>query len=207
LFNEALSIYLSQEPKNPSGQYWYNIGNVFFYIGDYGRAIAMYRCAQLQLPRDPRVMHNLQLAIESAGVKNLQLDRPIADTAGLRWCSSFERSLFFLGLCGMTLVSFSLNVWLPSAGFRWIWKWFFVLTICWVGLIAWYDFCIPSRAVVVQAVSLQTSPADSEGGITTLSPGEMVEILSADPKNSWVRARTVFGITGYVSGSTLFFVT
>lgn len=207
LFNEALSTYLAEKPQNPSGVFWYNVANLFFYVGDFGKAIAMYRSAQTQMPRDMRVRQNLQLAIENAGVRNAQIERPVVDACGLRWCSPFERQLLLLGMVSMTFVLFSLHTWFPSVGFGWIWKTCLFLTLCVMSLLCWYELCIPPRAVTVQAAAIRVSSAPgSQTTVASVVPGEEVEVLASDPVHSWVRVRTAFGITGYIPGSVLFFI-
>jgi len=61
---ESASKYYLRAIKNNAGNghIYYNLGNAYFRQGFYGRAIASYRRAKIQLPRDPDVIANLQLA-------------------------------------------------------------------------------------------------------------------------------------------------
>ncbi len=43
-----------------NGKLLYNIGNTYFRLGDIGRAILFYRRAQLLIPADPNLKHNLR---------------------------------------------------------------------------------------------------------------------------------------------------
>ncbi len=49
-----------------NGHVWYNLGNSYYRLGKYGKAIASYRRAARDLPSDPDVTANLALAREKA---------------------------------------------------------------------------------------------------------------------------------------------
>ena len=65
---------------------FYNLGNAYYKAGDYGRAIANYRRAQLLAPRDADIAANLNLA-RSQVVGQLPEDPP-ADAASEGWFSA-----------------------------------------------------------------------------------------------------------------------
>ncbi len=63
-YQEALMRFkrLVDEGGIRNGKLYYNIGNVYFRMGDLGRAILNYRKAQLYIPNDVNLIQNLQYA-------------------------------------------------------------------------------------------------------------------------------------------------
>lgn len=205
LFNKALATFLSID--NPSGQLLCNIGNIYFYLGDDGTSIAYYRMAERLIPNDPSLEKNLHIALETAEVSRLQIERPLEDFLGFRWISVFERRLLALGAIGITLVLFSFNVWFPRLGFCWPWRLFGGATALFLLLLWLYAFFVPARAVVIHASSLRVSSGfSSKETVTTVRPGEMVEVLASASDKDWVRVRTSFGVTGYLPGKIVCFI-
>jgi hypothetical protein len=201
LLNEALKTYLTYETKNASPELLANVGDIYFYLGDFGMAIAYYRRAEYLLPRDPTIQKNLSLALHSANVTGLQIERPLADAAGLLFLSPYEKQLFLLGALSLTFILFSLNLWLPSFGFKRIFQLVSVLTSLLFIAVFWYSVFLPPRAVVVKACPLKmTSQVSSQNDVvTSVRPGEMVEIVTIDPSHVWVQVRTVTQSVGYIS--------
>ena len=209
LFNESLTIYLSYAKEHPSGMLLNNIGNIYFYLGDFGLAISYYRRAAVLMPRDSVIQKNLHLVLDRAGVASLQQERPLSDALGFRWCSPLERVALGMGAIAMTLVFFSLNLWLRSFGFSWLWRISAIVTVAFLGACAWYDLVVPQQAVVVKAAPLRASSDApfTEPAVTTVRPGETVEVLGTDASRHWIRVRTASKATGYLPGQDLCFVT
>ena len=208
LLNEALAIYLVYAKSHPSGMLLNNIGNVYFYLGDYGMAICYYQRAELLMPRDPRIQKNLHIAISQADVVNFQQERPIADALGFRWCSPLERALCAIGAIAVTLIFFSLNLWLPSFGFVWLWRMSAVLTLAFLSALVWYALVVPVQAVVLKAAPLRASSETvfTEPTLTTVRPGEVVDVVGTDESHHWVRVRTQAQTTGFLPGQDVCFI-
>jgi tetratricopeptide (TPR) repeat protein len=70
LFEKALLRFESalEDGQGGSGKLLYNIGNTYYRLGDFGRAILFYRRAQLLIPADPNLSHNLRY------VRSLRVD-------------------------------------------------------------------------------------------------------------------------------------
>jgi tetratricopeptide (TPR) repeat protein len=62
LYQKALYRFerVIEEGKGGNGKLFYNIGNTYYRLGDTGRAILFYRRAQLFIPADPNLKHNLR---------------------------------------------------------------------------------------------------------------------------------------------------
>lgn len=207
LFNEALAIYLASAENHPSGMLLNNIGSIYFYLGDFGTAIGYYRRAAVLMPREALIQKNLRVALSCADVTQLQQERPLVDALGIRWCSPLERGSVALGAIAITLVFFSLNLWLPSFGFSWLWRAAACLTAALLVSLTWYALFVPPQAVVVKAAPLRASSemAFTETAVTTVRPGEVVEVLGTDASHHWVRVKTASQTTGYLPGQDLCF--
>ncbi len=208
LLNDALAIYLAHAKDHPSGMLLTNIGNIYFSLGDFGMAICYYRRAAMLMPRNPLIQKNLQAAISRADVAHLQQERPFADAVGLRWCSPLERTAFAIGAIAVTLVVFSLNLWLPGFGFSWLWRIAASITALLLSALVWYALFIPPQAVIIKATPLRASSetAFTEPSLTTMRPGEVVEVLGGDAQLQWVRVKTAAQTTGYLPGHDLCFL-
>jgi hypothetical protein len=198
LFNEALKTFLVEATAQPSGKLFYNIGNTYAYLGEYGFAIAFYRKAEGLMPRDPALHQNLQKVIDLAGVSGYQIESPVADMIGLRSFSPLEQHLLLLGLAVFSLVLFSLNVWLPSIGFKWVSRVSIACTLLLIISLASYHFFMPPRAVIVKAAGLRITQMSVNEARFILHPGEMVEVLDMGNKGGLVRVRTATSVTGYL---------
>ena len=205
LFNEALSIYLPYTKENPSGELLGNVGNCYFYLGDIGLAIGYYRNGLVQSPRNQMIKNNLSLAIDKGHLFGSQITTPIADGFALRWLSPYERTLLAIGLIAVSFVLFSLDVWLPGFGFRPVWTVFAAATCLLLLMLGAYGLFMPVEAVIVKETQLRTAVAqEPTTSAVVLHPGEMVEILSYDPTQEWLRVRTVTGLPGYLPSTSLF---
>jgi tetratricopeptide (TPR) repeat protein len=62
LYEKALYRFerVVEEGQGDNGKLLYNIGNIYYRLGDAGRAILYYRRAQLLTPADPNLKHNLR---------------------------------------------------------------------------------------------------------------------------------------------------
>ncbi len=62
LYEESLQRFLQISESVQSGKLYYNIGNIYFQLGDMGRAILSYRKAALFIPGDSNLKENLETA-------------------------------------------------------------------------------------------------------------------------------------------------
>lgn len=203
LFNDSLKFFLEYAKKKPSGKLFYNIGNTYFYLGDYGSAIAFYRKAQKLMPRDVFLRKNLAQAIEQADVQGYQIEDSFIDKVCFQWCSPAERSLMLLGGAIFCFLVFSLNIWFPFPLFGYVWKIAFGGVILLVCVFTWHEFFLAPRAVIVKATVLHVVGSTSSGATFMLRPGEMVEVIGIDERKSWVRVKSTTSVIGYVPGEAV----
>ncbi len=201
LLNEALKIFLDCEEDMPFGQLLYNIGNTYFHLNDLGLAIAYYRRAEVQLPRNPRVLKNLATALQQAEVEGRQIYAPLVDFLGVRWLSPFERGLVSIGLIVASLFFFSIYLWLPGYGFRWIWRISALITLFFILAIGLYALFVPLRAVVIKESPLRASMKKEAESLSILAPGEMVSVVSYHADNKLLEVRTSMDVKGYLATS------
>ena len=198
LYNKALKIFLANAKKDPSGELLYNIGTTYMQLGDYGMAIAFFRRAELLIPLDRALKLNLEHAISLANVRGHQIDYKLMNMIFLRWCSPFERGLLLLGGLSLSFIFFSLNLWLPSSGLRWVSRFTIGCTLLAFFLVVSYSFFIPSRGVVVKATALRVMSSGSDESKFIIHSGEMVEILYISPDEGPVRIKTATGVSGFL---------
>lgn len=206
LLNEALKVFLSYANEDPSGNLLYNIGSLYAQLGDYGMAIAFFRKAEKLIPRDTALQVNMARVIDLAHVNGYQIEYPVIDAICFKWCSPLERKLFLVGGAAFAFLFFSLNLWLPMTGFRWLSRFAMGCTLLLSLLFLSHHYLLPPRAVVVKTSALRVAEADANGAKLILHPGEMVEILYFGGKNDPVRVRTATALSGYLPRDVLFVV-
>ena len=64
LYKESLQQYLQLSDEIHNGKLFYNIGNIYFQLGDIGKSILYYRKAALLVPGDKNLKENLNTARE-----------------------------------------------------------------------------------------------------------------------------------------------
>ena len=203
LFNESLKLLLSESQTLSSGKLFYNIGNIYAYLGEYGSAIAFYRLAENLMPRDQSLRINLQKVVDLAEVKGFQIEYPVIDAICLRKLSFTERELLLLASAAFALVFFSLNLWFPFVGFKWFSRLALGSTLLIISFLMCYYYFVPPRAVVLKATGLRLTEKSQNAPLFTLHPGEMVEILDMQDQNDLVRIRTATSIRGYLPREVL----
>ena len=208
LLNSALETYLEYAQDHPSGTLLSNIGSVYFSLGEFGTAIAYYQQAHTLLPRNDLIQQNLQTAITQAGVDHLQQKRPVTDLLGLRWCSPSERSALAMCVIAFSFIFFSLNLWLPSVGFRPIWRFCATCTALLFASLLWYMLFVPQQAIILHAAplrpSLETSP--TEPGLPSIRAGEVVEVLESSSFLDTTRVQTASEVIGYIPRNDILFL-
>jgi tetratricopeptide (TPR) repeat protein len=207
LLNEALMIYLAHAAKDPSGKLLSNIGDVYYSFGQYGYAIGYYRKALLLRPGDRLIQHNLQNTIRTAQVGNEQINEPFLEFIGFLGWTPNERGMLALGLILVTLVIFSLNVWLPSFGFAIPWRLGLICTFLYVGPLLLISVFKSATAVALRAAPLRglNAPHSNITGIS-VDPGQMLYVENCDDITGYVQVRTVSGVRGDLPKEDIMFI-
>lgn len=212
-YDESIQIFeqiIDQGIKDSS--VFYNLGNAYFRIGDYGRAILNFmRAAQLK-PRDTDIQANLELALTMANIDIPKIaPGPLTLVSSLtgNWLSFNETALLALGL--WFLVSFLLLAWRllfpagPPSSIRFVVAAALILLLVVVmslGSRTYTDSLEPGGVVVASVVTLRSEPGNdfnTDFEIVAGSPVELIEqqgewILLSGPGDTyqgWVPAESV----------------
>lgn len=204
-FNEALSYYLEMEndyhPRFGNGKLYYNIGNTYFQLEAYPRAVLYYLRAEALMPRDKRVERNLQLARGK-----LALPQTEVEGVGFPIVMSLPERLQLFAAAALTALC------LLSA---WLWtdqRWFrngaivvLALTTVLSLTLAYTRYLAPLEGVLVQASDLYRDAGwqYAKVGEDPLPAGSEVELLGRDPSGKWFKILTAQGAIGYVPQEAL----
>ena len=201
-FNDALTEYLRLEADTASAELYYDIGNCYFQLGEYGfSALYYYKGLKLE-PRDAKLQMNLRIALEKAGVK--QPPPSVIEDYLLFFhykLSHNEKMVSGLILFCLVFALFSLHLWtkqpLAKKGaviFLWI---SFALTVS----IVWSEYLAPSYAVVVKPSVLRLGAGKEYAAIQAepLIPGMRVEVVSVAKEGDWLKVSIPSGPQGFVS--------
>ncbi len=85
LYEDSLLRFLQIIENTQNGKLYYNIGNIYFHLGDIGRAILYYKKAALLIPGDRNLKENLSFAREQR-----------VDTLNEKESSRILETIFFL---------------------------------------------------------------------------------------------------------------
>jgi len=186
----------------------YNLGNVYFRLGDLGRAILHYLRAQRLSPNDPHLTANLRYARQ-------RVEPQIAPTGRARLAAQ----LLFWHYSSSTRQRFTALVALSAAGWAgllaWVWwrkRWLLVVGL--VGVAAalvcgssiqmdlWQQ---AHRAPAVVVSQIQLRLARGQGADLALKhplgPGVEVQILQQ--VGDWVEVRLLNGQTGWLPADAI----
>jgi len=193
-FNEALSLYLDVLSTSSSGKLYYNIGNCYFQLNEFGFAIYYYYKALQEMPRDEQVMTNLNTALAKVGLP------PERRTVFDALLSSFEKSLWVLGFFLFAFCFFSLYIWLPYGAFRWLAHLCLIIGSLLFASLVWQEYFATRAAVVVRTVSLTRGPGPEYIMVgDPLLMGLKVRVIEVTAQGNWIKVRAPSGQEGYVS--------
>ena len=208
-FDKAISIYKGIIGKGFfSADIYYNLGNCFFRLGNYGEAMAAFLAAKRYMPRDPDVSANLQY------LKDRLVDKLDAKSPTLfyrlilffsSYVSSYElaRGVFFFLALGCLLLLLSRKIYNLQ-----IFKSISYLSIL-VGFILLVFLGLHTKqndiwgAVIINKAQIFSAPSSASTVLFELNEGAPLAIK--DRQNSWYRISLSDGKKGWVSDSDINF--
>jgi len=205
-YNEALDLYrLVTGHGARSPQFLYNMGNVYFQLGQFGEAKAYYLRAASRAPRDADVRSNLELVNTRLGLMGRDYDsQSLASLSYLR-VFSFEEHLLIFSL--LLFITNGLIVvyrrWPYFAGKQVI-VGMGCLTAVYLSFIALSGFerYGAQHAVIVQPhATVQSGPSDALSTLASLKEGQFLVIEKR--QDGWVKCRSSDGISGWIAKSAL----
>lgn len=203
-FNHALDLYLSLEqqyqPKFGDGKLYYNIGNTFYQLEDFPRAILYYKRAEALRPTDSRVQQNLLAAQQRLSITPSQK----------RWISRFNYLSFpqvMLGffVCALAaFLSYSLYIWKEQEGFKKGAQWLLVPAFAFLSLIVFMRYFSPIEAVLIESSFLRKDAGEQYAKVSEqpLMAGTQVEVLEGKGSPLWYKVISSTGEVGYVSSTS-----
>lgn len=201
-FNEALTIYLELSNKHPTGKLYYNIGNTYFQLGEYGLAIFYYYKAQEEMPRNTSVRGNLRVALAKAGL-SYQAPSQMMDYLLFfhRELSTHEKTILVIALLFFAFTLFSIHIWLPHSFFRRLGTVSAIIALVLLLSLLWVQYFAPLDAVVVRSCQLRKSAGTEYAELksTPCLAGTRVRVLQVTQEGSWLKIRHPSGEEGYVS--------
>lgn len=202
-FKEAIDEY---EALVRSGQLsanlFYDLGNAYFRIGDFGRAILNYERALALEPRHPEADANLRIVRDQARALELPASAP-------------ERSLRFLTLDQYAIVA-SIAFWIGAAGIvlRMLGRRrsFALITM---SILSFLVFALSVTAIVKidngnkgralaivtdKGVEARVATADNANSVLALPPGSEIRVLSK--RGDWIYAALPNNLRGWITAKS-----
>ena len=205
-FKEAITSYLMQiKSGQVSATLHFNLANAAFQDGQLGRAIFHYREAQLLVPRDKDIAHNLSI------IRN-EVHNGTPPKTGL-----WQRLTGFLTLNEWSLLAvIPLTVWLAwlaainihpphrknGAVFRPILG-VAALVLVLITLIAWRMQTGHQWAVVIQETTARFGPVTASPDQFKWFDGAELDIERATGKSDWLLVKDATGRQGWVPASAV----
>ncbi len=207
-FRQALDYYASKiDPRNVSPALLYNMGNCFYQLGDYPRALVCYERARYLQPRNSDISGNLELTRRKLLLPpKYRVESPADFMIAAR---DFLRVDEWIVLCafGLTLVMLALGMFFRRHSNLWQWPFYtgiVIAVICSAALIAKASADDPGReaVVIVRNTPLYSLPSAESGRVEQyLKPGAEVSI--EENRMDWVRVRLENNDEGWVRGANL----
>lgn len=190
---------------------YYNLGNAYFKMNEYPRAILWYERAKRLDPGNEDISYNLNVA----NTKISDKIEPLPELFYKRWFNDFVQifsvdtwalmcvCLFITGLLGLVLYIASRVLILRKAGF-WFAQGMFVL-FCFTLLFAWHGYSVTKSKreaiVFTPTITVKSSPDDKSTDLFVLHEGTKVLLL--DDIGGWYEIRIANGSVGWLPMNSL----
>ena len=207
-FRQALDYYASKiDPRSVSPALLYNMGNCFYQLGDYPRALVCYERAHYLQPRDSDITGNLELTRRKLLLPpKYRVESPADFMIAARDFLRMDEWLVACA-CGLALVMVALGMFFQRHSNLWQWPFYagiVVVVICTAALIAKSAADDPGHeaVVIVRNTPLYSLPSAESGRVEQyLKPGTEVSI--EENRMDWVRVRLENNDEGWVRGVNL----
>ncbi len=200
-FNRALTLYSRLEDEPGNGKLFYNIGNTYYQLGEYGWAILYYLKGLQLLPRDDLLRFHLSLAQAEQGLP-VEAINPVTDKL-LFWhrlLAQHEKIYLALSLLALAVLLTSLWIWIPIDSLKVASTLVSIATGAVVLSVVYSQYFAPVQAVVVQSFGLYHGPSEEAALVEDVPfiPGTAVNVIEATEDGSWLKIYSPQGKTGYL---------
>lgn len=207
-FRQALDCYASKiDPRSVSPALLYNMGNCFYQLGDFPRALVCYERARHLQPRDSDIAANLELTRRKLLLPSkYRVETPADFLLATRDFLRLDEWLVACS-CGLALLLIALGLFFHRGSN--LWKWPFsagiaVTLVCAAALVAKASADDPARSAVIIAADapLYSLPSTGSGRVEQrLKPG--TEVSVEEKRMDWVRVRLENNDEGWVRDADL----
>jgi tetratricopeptide (TPR) repeat protein len=195
-FNEALRQYLDikKESTAPSAKLYYNIGNCYFQLSEYGWAIYYYYKALALDPYDEKIKENLEIAIEKAEVV-ISIVREYLSSLEYEYALAILIAAFFLAA--------SFLIWIAGKIWRLLTYALGFAAIAGLVCYFYFSFFAPLDAILIKP-SMLYKDAGAHYVPVKKKPvfsGERVQVI--EQEGDWVKIVSADGTVGYALSESL----
>lgn len=212
-FNKALNAFLKLEdeydPRFGNGILYFDIGNTYFQLEDYPRAVLYYYRAINLRPFDSNVEKNLNIALKKLNLPPVVENSPIEQVfffhaiLPLPW-----RLQFFFITTFLSMLLGSIYIWAPSDKVR-IPSMIFgaIATVMLLSLTFTY-FIENPQAVVVQSTNLYRGASKQFAAVTDdpIRAGTKITVTQVEQDGEWLKITTPDGEVGFVPSASLLLI-
>lgn len=195
-FNEALKLL--QELQLDTGDYYYDVGNVYYLLEQYPWALFYYLKARKILPRDGEVKKNIQTTLEK-----LELQSTIPGS----WIPFSESEMIGAVqlMVVVTAILFSRRIWVEDAWLKFVSRVALVCTSLGLLFVGAQYYLTAPQGVLAKAAILYKNPGIEFERVflDPLPPGTVLEIIGEADQGTWTKTVNKEGIVGYVQTDKL----
>ncbi len=193
-FNEALTLMQDLHGNITStGNFNYNLGNVYFQLENYPWALFYYLKAREELPRNQEVKDNL-----SATLAKLETPSPLPHL----WIPfSFAEELILTQLFILLALLFSsLRIWIKNIYYSYLALGFTIFSSIALLFLAFQFYFSPIYGVITEATFLYKNPLVNQERVflDPLPPGTILQVIGEKEEGKWSEVANENGIVGYV---------
>jgi tetratricopeptide (TPR) repeat protein len=195
-FNRALAEL--GENTNPSGQYFFDLGNSYYQIQEYPWAIFYYVKAQRKLPRSDEIASNLASA-------QAQLEIPVQSYRSWIPLSVTEELMIAQTFILVTTLLLSLRIWFHDRFLVPLSNGFAAATLCLLLFIIGQHYLTPVDGVLAKAAILYKQPATESDRVflDPLPPGTVLQVIGEGDREGWLKVTKDNGFVGYIQADKL----
>lgn len=202
LFNQSLKEYLNLSKTFPSGPLYYNIGNCYYQLQEYGLANLFYAKALREIPRDREAKQNfIQAQIRSghAEAKPLPYYIYAIPLSKKEW---WQLTSFFIFTFGLSFLVF---YWTGSLLWKKIRRVNFIFLVLLLTAISYIYLFFPLEAMMVVPTTLRKGAGEQYASVSNeiILPGTRVQFLSISGQGTWSKVKTEEDQIGFVPSETL----
>lgn len=209
-FNQALKLYSDREERDPSsfanGNLYYNMGNTYFQLNEYGWAVYYYYRALKLQPRNEKITRNLNITLSKLGLPEYKENGVFYNLLFFQHYLSLSEQIKILFLFSLIIITIvSLYLW----GVIHSMKALLILpVICWFILIITIGYSLyfsPLEGVMVENSTLYRDAGEhfAKASEAPVREGSKLKVLDVVLNGSWLKVLTPQGTVGYIPNKAI----